>query len=99
MGCVIGWHIVGGQEAQDLEDRKDIWMVIGFKYCPDMEPFLPYYTYMETKAHNSKIWPDRIRYASQPFMTGMEVGGGEAKDSVGGFQKILGCLEREGMVE
>ena len=31
----------------------------GIKYCPGMEITLPSYTFMDTKAHSSRVWPDR----------------------------------------
>ena len=37
-------------------------MEIGIKYCPGIEIILPSYTFMETKAHSSRVWPDRNRF-------------------------------------
>ena len=37
-------------------------MEIGIKYCPGIEIILPSYTFLETKAHSSRVWPDRNRF-------------------------------------
>ena len=37
-------------------------MEIGIKYCPRIEIILPSYTFMETKAHSSRVWPDSNRF-------------------------------------
>ena len=64
LGCVIMLHTAGGHGAQVVGDSQFSEIETGIKYCPGMEPSLPYYIYRETRAHSSNVWPDRVRYVT-----------------------------------